>query len=396
MLERPSGRAPQLPPLRVVIIDDQAAIRTALRNLLVGQRDILIVGEAADGEEGLKVVHAEQPDMILLDLEMPRLDGFAFLRLQMAKRPTPVVVVSSHATRESVFRALELGALDFVKKPTRIRDVSDLQPIQEDLLRKLRLCRTLGLSQLTERTRAHAASQSNPNLTPYRPESAQSSTDLLATMRASQQRPQLPKRLLCIGASTGGPPAIATVLSGLHPMLPVSILVTQHMPDSFSAAFVERLTRTTPWPVREANPDVPISPGEVVVASGTHSLRVYRDGPLLRVQAPHLSHSQQSTQATQLSPIVPSIDHMLESAAQAMGSDVIAVILTGMSGDGVQGARAVHACGGRILAESPSTAVLSGMPDDVIASGVVSEVVPLRRMADVLTQLLLAPTSHSS
>src|SRR3954470_21789534 len=123
-----SGRssAASLPPLRVIIVDDQAAIRQALCDLLAGAHDIQIVGQASDGDEGLVLVHAQNPDAILLDLEMPRLDGFAFLRLLMAKRPTPVVVVSSHSSRESVFRALELGAMEFVAKPTRISGAGDL------------------------------------------------------------------------------------------------------------------------------------------------------------------------------------------------------------------------------------------------------------------------------
>jgi two-component system chemotaxis response regulator CheB len=188
---------------------------------------------------------------------------------------------------------------------------------------------------------------------------------------------------LCIGASTGGPPAILALLQGLHPKLPVSIAITQHMPDKFTAAFAERLSRTTQWPVREAEPGTPIAPGEVVVAAGTHSLRVYRDGPLLRLQPPLIDEARGGS-------IVPSIDRMLESAAQALGPQVIAVILTGMSGDGVAGVRAVHARGGRVLVEAPQTAIMASMPEEVIRTGCVHEIVPLRRMADVLTRLTLS------
>lgn len=376
------------PPLRVVIIDDQAAIRQALCELLRNETDIQVIGQAGDGEEGLKVVHTEQPDAILLDLEMPRLDGFAFLRLLMAKRPTPVVVVSSHATRESVFRALELGAMEFVAKPTRIYGAADLGPIRDDLLRKLRLVRLLSMTQLTERTRVQNATSSGVN---FRPVRSRSSEDLISTFRSGENPALSPGRILCIGASTGGPPAIQTLLQGLHPRLPISILITQHMPDKFTAAFVERLARTTPWQVREAEPGTAIAPGEVVVATGTHSLRVYRDGPLLRLQPPLHNEGRDGA-------IVPSIDRMLESTAQAMGSQVIAAILTGMSGDGVNGVRAVHACGGRVLAEAPQSAVMASMPEAVIRSGCVHDIVPLRRMADAITRLTLSrpslPTPH--
>ena len=141
--------------LKVVIIDDQPVIRQALTALLRGEPDLQIVGQASDGEEGLKVVFATQPDVITLDLEMPRLDGFAFLRLLMAKQPRPVVIVSSHATRESVFRALELGAVEFVAKPSRIASDADLQPIRDDLLRKLRTVTQLSIRSVAERMRLH-------------------------------------------------------------------------------------------------------------------------------------------------------------------------------------------------------------------------------------------------
>lgn len=362
-------------PLRVVIIDDQAAIRQALRTLLQGEPDIQVVAEAQDGEEGLKVVHTEQPDAVLLDLEMPRLDGFAFLRLQMAKKPVPVVVVSSHATRESVFRALELGAMEFVAKPLRIAGSADLGPIRDDLLRKLRLVRFLSMQSLSDRMSAQRRGG---------PVRSRSSEDLLSNLRVGSGQSLVPKALICIGASTGGPPAILSILQSLHTQLPVSVLVTQHMPEKFTAAFVERLRRTTSWPVREADAELPVAPGEVVVASASYSLCVYRDGPLLRLLPPSIDERRSKG-------YVPSIDRMMEAAAQAMGPQVIGVILTGMSGDGIDGILAVRRAGGRVLAEEPSSAVVASMPEEAIRSGAVHEIAPLRRIPDVLTRWVLAP-----
>lgn len=360
------------PPLRIVIIDDQPAIQKALAALLKSEPDLQVVGFAGDGEEGLKVVHTLQPDAILLDLEMPRLDGFAFLRLLMAKRPTPVVVVSSHASPESVFRALDLGALEFVAKPVR-RD-GDLSAIRSDLLGKLRQVRTLGMQKLTQRTRAQQRARSN---------SAPPDDEAPQQLKTLQSAPgQLPGRLLCIGASTGGPPAILTILLGLDPRLPMSILITQHMPNQFTHAFAERLARSTTWPVREAAPGQQLARGEVLVASGDRSLCVGRSGDALRVIDPPLGESKQRG-------FVPSIDRMLESAAAAMGKATLAVILTGMSGDGIEGARAVHRAGGRVLAEAPQSAVVASMPEEAIRAGIVHEVAPLRRLADVITRQVL-------
>jgi two-component system chemotaxis response regulator CheB len=373
---RPSTSS--LPPLRVIIVDDQAAIRQALCDLLKGARDVEIVGQAADGDEGLVLVHSSKPDAILLDLEMPRLDGFAFLRLLMAKRPTPVVVVSSHSSRESVFRALELGAMEFVAKPTRISGASDLQPIRDDLLAKLRMVRSLSLETLAARTRTQR----------LLPPSAQGSTrpapseDLLGSLRSSGENNFLPARLLCIGASTGGPPSILALLQNLDPRLPVTILITQHMPEMYTNAFAERLRRATQWPVRTATPGEAVAQGEVLVASGASSLCVVREGPFLCVSPPLVPEDR-------LSGFVPSIDRMLESAAEAMTDKVIAVLLSGMSGEGIAGIQAVRAIGGRVLVESPESAIMTGMPQEAIRSGAVHDVIPLRRMSDVLTRMIL-------
>lgn len=374
-MERPARRiSREIQPLRVLIVDDQPAIRQALRDLLADVADIQVVAEASDGDEGLRLVHTVQPDAVLLDLEMPRMDGFTFLRLLMAKRPTPVVVVSSHATRESVFRALELGAMEFVTKPTRVSSLADLQPIREDLLHKVRLVRSLSLRTLAERTRAQRVL---PRPTPVRTHSTE---DVLTHLRSSAENSFLPGRLLCIGASTGGPPAILSLLQSLDPRLPVAVLVTQHMPDQFTHGFVERLRRATNWKVREATPGEAVAQGEVLVAPSNSSLRVGREGPFLFVHEP-LEHDSDTR--------APSIDLMFRAAADAMRERVLAVLLTGHAGDGVEGARAVRAAGGKVIVESPDSAVISALPEDAIRAGAVDEVISLRRMPETLTRLIL-------
>jgi two-component system chemotaxis response regulator CheB len=366
--------------LKVVIIDDQPVIRQALTALLRGEPDLQIVGQASDGEEGLKVVFATQPDVITLDLEMPRLDGFAFLRLLMAKQPRPVVIVSSHATRESVFRALELGAVEFVAKPSRIASDADLQPIRDDLLRKLRTVTQLSIRSVAERMRLHGQGVRLRT---------RSSEDLLSGMRSLPEPALLPRFLVCIGASTGGPPAIATLLQALPSKLPISVLITQHMPSKFTAAFVDRLRRTTEWSVREADPDLPVAPGEVLVAPASHSLCVYRDGGVLRVR--RASEIQEPRGG-----YVPSIDRMLSAAAEAMGPAVLAVILSGMSGDAVQGVQAVSRTAGRVLVESPQSAVIASMPEAVIQTGAVHEVAPLPKLASLIIRYVLSRPSISA
>lgn len=358
--------------IKVVIVEDQPAIRRSLRNLIDGEPDLEVVGEAANGEEGLKVCHLCQPDVITLDLEMPKLDGFGFLRLLMAKQPRPVVVVSSHATRESVFRALELGAVEFCAKPSLIAAVSDLEPIKNDLLCKLRNATKLRLPSLTERMRLLGPG----------PQHEKNET-LLQTYRAPGGSVSAPRCLVCIGASTGGPTAIAAILQALPPKLPASVLITQHLPNKFTAAFVQRLRKTTDWPVREADPDAPIAPGEAIVASPIHSLCVFRDeAGCLKCQKPGAFEEVSGG-------YVPSIDRMMSAAAQAMGANVVAVILSGMSGDGVFGSQAVAQAGGRVLVESPQSAVLSSMPEAVIATGATHDVAPLSKLASLIIRHVL-------
>lgn len=366
--------------MRAVIIDDQAAIRQSLEALLSGQPDMQVVGQAGDGEEGLKVVFQTQPDVILLDLEMPRMDGFQFLRLLMAKRPVPVVVISSHSTRESVFRALELGAMEFVAKPISHGTV-DLNSIREDLLHKVRLARRLQVVTLVERTRSHTQ-QLAQSIARSSSSASSSSGPVASALGAPMPGPMTTTdRLLCIGASTGGPTSILTLLQGLSPELPVSVLITQHMPEKFTAAFAERLKRTTPWDVSEATVGAPVLTGRALVAAGTFSLRVGRDGAGLRVQEP-------AGREDRADGYVPSVDQMLQAAARVMGAQVIAVVLTGMSGDGVRGAVAVRAAGGVVLVEEPQTAVVASMPEEVIRAGAVDEVVPLQRMAEAIERLV--------
>lgn len=386
------GRSLRSAALRAVVIDDQPAIRQALAALLEEEPDIYVVGSAQNGEEGLRVVFQTQPDVILLDLEMPRMDGFAFLRLLMSKRPTPVVVVSSNSTRESVFRALELGALEFVAKPTGPSSAAelgggfDVSDIREELLSKVRLARRLQVVTLVERTREHRERMA--------------SALLPAEQRRARERPAAdvaPERLLCIGASTGGPAAILSLLLALDDALPVGVLITQHMPENFTHAFAERLARATRWPVQEAAEGALLRCGEVLVASGRFSLRIAREGKgphtssalgaqsLLRVLPPPRAPQPLESRANGF---VPSVDRMLEAAALAMGGAVIAVILTGMSGEGVRGAQAVRAAGGVVLVEDPGSAVLSGMPEEVIRAGAADEVLPLTRMADAITRLV--------
>jgi two-component system, chemotaxis family, protein-glutamate methylesterase/glutaminase len=316
-------------PCRVLIVDDSAYNRTTLSRLVGGEADFEVVGTAADGEEALRKLMTLNPDVLTLDLDMPRMDGFTFLRIVMQKMPLPVVVVSSQAAAENIFKALELGAVDFVAKPTT--NISDrLNEVAEELLTKLRM------AQATTRHSLVSRIESPP--------------------RPATSRIQLPKRIdgvVAIGASTGGPGALQHILSRL-PLLPVSLVIAQHMPAGFTRAFAERLDRTTLYQVAEAAHGEKLAAGHIRVAPGGCNLAVRAKGKSGELSL-HLEEPKDD-------PFVPSVDKLFTSAAQAVGSRLLAVVCTGMGSDGAQGAVAVRNAAGTLYVESEETAVINGMP----------------------------------
>jgi two-component system chemotaxis response regulator CheB len=356
-------------PLRVLVIDDSAYNRQTITAILEGNPALQVVGRAGDGEEGLRLAFQLQPDVITLDLEMPKMDGFSFLRLLMSRQPTPVIVISGYATRENVFKALELGALDFVAKPSRTIS-SELKSIKEELLQKVQLVTKLRIVSLADRAaRTRAAGTMSGTHRIIQPDTSPPAL--------SPKEGLAPPRVIAIGASTGGPPAITQILANLDPALSVGIAITQHMPSKFTRAFAERLDRTTPWRVREAENGDALTVGRVLVAPGSGSMVFKREGGQLKVEIQLPDANDR---------FVPSVDKMMESVARTMGAEALAIILTGMGGDGGRGVRVVKSAGGRVLAEAPETAVIFGMPQEAISSGAVDDVVPLGGMVDAISR----------
>jgi two-component system chemotaxis response regulator CheB len=334
-------------PIRVLLVDDSATVRTVLEEILVRACGAEIVGAATDGEEGLEQALRLRPDLVFLDLEMPRMDGLTFLRLLMPRQPTPVVVVSAQSGRTDVFKALELGALDFIAKPER---GTPLDALRGAIVEKCELLRALRIENLPA-----------PAAVPPAPPSAEGLVE--------------PTRLVAVGASTGGPQALQRLLAALPGTLPAAIVVAQHMPERFTAAFAERLGRATPFSVQEARDGDVVAAGRVLVAPGGRLLEVVRDrGGVLRAAV-------LEPDPTAARSYCPSVDRLFESVARAMGPRACAVVLTGMGSDGRAGVAAVKIAGGTTLAESEETAVVYGMPLAAVESGAVDEVLPLGALA---------------
>jgi len=360
-MTRPDGSR----EIRVLVIDDSAFNRQTITSILSGVDGIRVVARAGDGDEGLKQVFEHEPDVITLDLEMPRMDGFTLLRILMRRRPTPVIVISSYAKQENVFKALELGALDFIAKPTH--SISrELRSIADELAEKVRLVGRLRQVSLSER--AHTPSPAPDALAPV----AAAAGDAL--------------RVICVGASTGGPPAIKQILAKLPAGLPAAIVISQHMPASFTGAFAERLDRACAIEVREARHGDRLRPGLALVTPGAASIALARDADgALRVHVETVDETAVALGGARPR-YVPSIDRMLATAAEVLGGDLLGVVLTGMGDDGAAGIRAVRRCGGATVAESSETAVIFGMPEEAIATGAVDEVVALDAIAEIVVR----------
>jgi two-component system chemotaxis response regulator CheB len=358
----------QFPGLRVMVVDDSSFARKAIVRMLRSDPLIDVVGEASDGLEAIQKAKLLSPDVITLDLRLPEMDGVATLRRLMVEHPTPVVILSSLAQCDAALtlEALEAGAVDFVDK-TSVRRI-DIHDLADVLCRKVRgahQSRLARVSPAAVRGRAEPSTGAPPRSAPAK---------VAAALRRSAPRP----RVVVLGASTGGPPAIQAIVSRLPDSFPVPILVVQHMPAPFVGPFAKRLDGQCRLSVSEARAGDLVVPGRVLLAPGGLEFRVVRAGQDVRINlrpgrgdAPH----------------IPSVDNLLESLVEHFGAGICAVILTGMGRDGLVGARAVRAAGGMVLAQSEDTCIVYGMPRAVVEAALTAGVVHIEDMAETLLQV---------
>ncbi|MDX1635159.1 MAG: chemotaxis response regulator protein-glutamate methylesterase [Marinobacter sp.] len=334
--------------IRVMVVDDSALVRKVLTDMIDRAPNMEVVGTAPDPYAAREKIKKLNPDVLTLDVEMPKMDGIDFLEKIMRLRPMPVVMVSSLTEKgnETTLRALELGAVDFITKP-KVEVAEGLQEYTEELHDKIQAA---ALSKVGRRSR---------NQAPDKP----------VVARASQRISS--EKLIIVGASTGGTEAIRTLLQGLPPESP-AILITQHMPGGFTRSFAERLDGQVALTVQEASDGTRVRPGNVYIAPGGRHMRVIRSGADYQValnDAPPVNRHR------------PSVDVLFESAATAVGRNAIGMILTGMGNDGAKGLAAMQAAGARTFAQDEATCVVYGMPREAVALGAADEVLPLARLA---------------
>jgi two-component system chemotaxis response regulator CheB len=357
------------PPLRLLVVDDSAYNRRNIADVFATYSEVEVVGKAADGEEALRLAALLKPDVITLDLEMPRMDGFTFLRILMSRQPTPVIVVSSYSQKENVFKALELGALDFVAKPTA-QISPDATDLREQILEKVLLVRQL------RTTFSPSPPVSRRQLSGG--DSTRGSFPDSTAMRAASAY-IAPKHVVAIASSTGGPSALLEIFSKVPLTSTAGIVVAQHMPDKFTRTFAERLDKRGAVRTSEAVDGDRLGKLTGFVCPGRQCMEVHPNGVELRITVgpPKLPDDR----------YVPSADRLLKSVAAACGARSVGVILTGMGDDGVEGARAIRAAGGLVIAESQETAVVFGMPGAAVREGLPHKVLPLPQIAELLATL---------
>ncbi|HEX3992753.1 MAG TPA: chemotaxis response regulator protein-glutamate methylesterase, partial [Acetobacteraceae bacterium] len=365
-------------PARVMICDDSATIRGAISRMLESDPGIQVVSKASNGRMAIEELKRTKVDVLVLDIEMPVLDGMTALPLLLQTDPGLKIVMASTLTTRGAdiaMRALRMGAADYVPKPSTIGATSD-ERFKLELISKVK-----GLARLRNRAAL-----------PPRP----------APSCMTRPAPVLPPKLLAIGSSTGGPQALFTLIQALGRSVNVPIVLTQHMPATFTPILAEHITRLGGLPCAEAKDGEALLPGQIYLAPGDKHLIVERDG----ASAGRSPASQPNGQRAPMGAVVararlstdppenfcrPAVDPMLRSAAGACDGRVLVTMLTGMGHDGLAGTRRVVEAGGAAIAQDEATSVVWGMPGAIAQAGLCHAVLPLPRIAQKLLEMLRVP-----
>lgn len=361
-------------PLRVMVVDDSIVIRGLISRWIEAERDLMVAASLRNGLDAVNQVERVDPDVVVLDIEMPELDGISALPQLLARRRNLIVIMVSTLTRRNAeisFKALSLGAADYIPKPESSREAGAADSFRHDLLHKIR---HLGAKV----RRLHAASA--PPLAPAAVRPREPATRPAAPLPVVK-RPfgSTPPRALLIGSSTGGPQALMTLVGEIGAVIDrVPVLITQHMPPTFTTILAEHLARASHRPAREAVDGDVVKAGQIYLAPGGRHMRVARHGlntVIALDDGPPINFCK------------PAVDPLFSTAIDIWQSAVLAVILTGMGSDGMRGGKDIVAAGGSVIAQDEATSVVWGMPGAAANAGICAAILPLGQIAPKLVRL---------
>jgi two-component system chemotaxis response regulator CheB len=349
--------------IKVLIVDDSAFARSAIAARLGTDSVIEVVGQAKDGLDAIEKTKELKPDVVTLDVVMPRMDGLAALERIMHECPTPVVMLSALTGKgaDATIKALELGAVDFFLKPSIASPVGRDESTEE-LVRKIRVASQVKVSTRRRDTR------------PRQPVAA-------SAKRARRQANDFNK-VVVIGSSTGGPQALNQLIPAIPGDIPALVLIVQHMPSGFTKSLADRLDQLSHLDVREARSGDQVGPGMVFLAPGGYHMRVTTKGEIQLDQG-----------ATECG-VRPSVNVTMESAARVYGASVLGVVLTGMGSDGTRGATLIKGAGGKVIVQDEATCAVYGMPASVVEAGKADKELPLPYIADEIVQICRERTAR--
>lgn len=346
----------------VLVVDDSPFMQRIITKLLETDPCIHVVGTASDGLQALEQIRNLRPDVVTMDIEMPRLDGLAALDRLMQQMPTPVIVLSGVDDASAAVQALELGAVDFVAKPSGTVSV-DLYKVRDDLVAKVKIAALVNLDRVVAQAELPAAPIPAPGW----------------------QAPEGCFPLVAIGASTGGPRALALILRQLPADLPAGVLVVQHMPAEFTTGFAQRLDLHSPLGVKEAGEGQVVHPAEAYVAPGGKHMVIVKKNDRAVIQI---------LTTAAVNSVRPSADVLMASVAEAAGAQSVGVVLTGMGRDGSEGLARIKQVQGTTLAQNRESSAVFGMPRAAIEQGVVDRVLPLSEIPAAIVQAVEDKCGH--
>jgi two-component system chemotaxis response regulator CheB len=362
-------------PIRVLIIDDSAVVRKLLTEILNSDPDIEVVGVAMDPHIARQKIKDLDPDVLTLDVEMPKMDGLSFLRQLMRLRPMPVVMISSLTEEgaEITLEALALGAVDFISKPRA--DVANLlQDYTEEIIKKIKNAAAVKVHARVSKPVATGMAKREQQSAEEAAMDSKYSATVILQRPANIKVMKTTDKIIAIGASTGGTEAIKDVLAQMPADAP-AILVTQHIPPVFSSAFAQRMNRCSSMIVVEASDGQQVMPGHVYIAPGDQHLLLMRDGARYRCSlsdGPPVNRHR------------PSVDVLFRSVTQAAGKNAIGIILTGMGADGARGLGEMREAGAITIAQDEKSSVVWGMPGEAVKLGAAQKIIPLDEIPNAI------------